>query len=47
MVLQSVALLILLVYILSGVSAYLVLATWGIYGAIVLALGSLFVAPSA
>lgn len=47
MVLQSVALLSLFIYAVSGTAIYLVFATWGIYGAISLALASLILAPSA
>jgi len=47
MVVQSVALLALFVYVLSGAALFLTVATWGIYAAILLALASLALAPSA
>ncbi len=46
MIFQSIALLALFGYALSGGTLFLVLATWGIYLSIFLALVSLFVAPS-
>ena len=47
MVLQSIALLSLFVYVLSGSTLFLMAAVWGLYLAIFFALVSLFLAPSA
>ncbi|MFZ3044191.1 MAG: CDP-alcohol phosphatidyltransferase family protein [Minisyncoccia bacterium] len=47
MVIQSVALLALFCYVLSGTAVYLTAATWGLYVAIPSALASFFLAPAA
>lgn len=47
MVFQSIAILVLFLYILSDVTFFLMFATWGLYAAIFFALISLILSPSA